>query len=60
MVTSSLKEGRVPLEWKRANIIRIFKGGKSTKPLNDRPVSKRTGEQRWMGVHCVPGHKKGF
>ncbi|MPC52641.1 hypothetical protein E2C01_046516 [Portunus trituberculatus] len=25
MVTSSLKEGKVPLEWKRANIIPIFK-----------------------------------
>ncbi|MPC15513.1 hypothetical protein E2C01_008306 [Portunus trituberculatus] len=58
MVTSSLKEGRVPLEWKRANIIPIFKEGKSTEPLNYRPV--RIGEQRWMGGLGIPGYKKGF
>ncbi|MPC48860.1 hypothetical protein E2C01_042646 [Portunus trituberculatus] len=38
IVTSSLKEGRVPMEWKRTNLISIFKGGKSTEPLNYRPV----------------------
>ncbi|MPC68942.1 hypothetical protein E2C01_063154 [Portunus trituberculatus] len=58
MVISSLKDGRVPLEWNRANIIPIFNGGKSNEPLNYRLV--RTGEQRWMGGHCVPGHEKSF
>ncbi|MPC59469.1 hypothetical protein E2C01_053488 [Portunus trituberculatus] len=33
MVTTSLKEWRVQLEWKKANIIPIFKRGKSTEPL---------------------------
>ncbi|MPC50577.1 hypothetical protein E2C01_044406 [Portunus trituberculatus] len=55
-----LKEGKVPLEWKRANIIPIFKGQKSAEPLNYRSVNRRTGEQRWMGGHCASGHKKGF
>lgn len=39
LVNSSIKEGKVPQEWKRANIIPLFKGGKSTEPLNYRPVS---------------------
>ena len=39
VITSSIKEGRVPKEWKRANIVPIYKGGKKTDPLNDRPVS---------------------
>ncbi|MPC28457.1 hypothetical protein E2C01_021662 [Portunus trituberculatus] len=56
-VISSLKEARVPLEWKRANMISIFKGRKSHEPLNTRPVNK-TGEQRWMGGHGIPEHKK--
>ncbi|MPC20626.1 hypothetical protein E2C01_013578 [Portunus trituberculatus] len=57
MVTSSLKEGRVPLEWKRDKIIPIFKGGKSPEPLNYLQML-RTGEQRWKGGHSIPGHKK--
>ena len=39
MITSSIKEGRVPKEWKRANIVPIYKGGKQTDLLNYRPVS---------------------
>ena len=39
VINSSLKEGKVPREWKRANIIPIYKGGKKTEPLNYRPVS---------------------
>ena len=39
IITSSLKEGRVPKEWKRASIVPIYKGGKRTEPLNYRPVS---------------------
>ena len=39
VITSSIKEGRVPKEWKRANIVPIYKGGKKTDPLNYRPVS---------------------
>ena len=39
IINTSLKEGRVPKEWKRANIVPIFKGGIKTEPLNYRPVS---------------------
>ena len=39
MINSSLKEGRVPREWKRANIVPIYKGGKKTEPLYYRPMS---------------------
>ena len=39
IINSSLEEGRVPKEWKRANIVPIFKGGTKTEPLNYRPVS---------------------
>ena len=39
VISSSLKEGKVPREWKRANIVPIYKGGKKTEPLNYRPVS---------------------
>ena len=39
LITSSIEEGRVPQEWKRANIVPIYKGGKMTDPVNYRPVS---------------------
>ena len=39
VITSSIKEERVPKEWKRANIVPIYKGGKKTDPLNYSPVS---------------------
>ena len=35
----SLKEGMVPLEWKEANIIPLFKKGSRNKSENYRPVS---------------------
>ena len=35
----SLKEGVVPFEWKKANIIPIFKNGSRNKSDNYRPVS---------------------
>ena len=35
----SLQEGIVPLEWKEANIIPLFKKGSRNKSVNDRPVS---------------------
>ena len=35
----SLQEGIVPLEWKEANIIPLFKNGSRNKPVNYRPVS---------------------
>ena len=28
VITTSIEEGRVPQEWKRANIVTIYKGGK--------------------------------
>ena len=39
IITSSLKEGKVPKEWKRANIVPIYKSGNKMDPLNYRPVS---------------------
>ena len=39
IIESSLKESRVPLDWKRANILPIHKGGDKEEPLNYRPVS---------------------
>ncbi len=51
------KEGKIPLDWKRANIVPIFKGGNKENPLNYRPVSitsvvakvaERIVKNRWM------------
>ena len=39
IISSSLNEGKIPKDWKRANIVPIFKGGDPQKPLNYRPVS---------------------
>jgi hypothetical protein len=36
---TSLSQGRVPLEWKKALVCPIFKGGSRTSPNNYRPVS---------------------
>ena len=38
-ILSSLTEGKVPTDWKRADIVPIFKGGNKEEPLNYRPVS---------------------
>ena len=35
----SLSEGRLPLDWKVANIVPIFKKGNKSSPCNYRPVS---------------------
>ena len=35
----SLQEGILPLEWKEANIIPLFKKGSRNKSVNYRPVS---------------------
>ena len=35
----SLLQGKVPKDWKRANIVPIYKGGNRDNPLNYRPVS---------------------
>ena len=35
----SLQEGMLPLEWKEANIIPLFKKGSRNKSVNYRPVS---------------------
>ena len=39
MVMHSLRTGELPIEWKRANIIPIYKGGDKEDPLNYRPIS---------------------
>ena len=39
VIESSLKESRVPLDWKRTNIVPIHKGADNEEPLNYRPVS---------------------
>lgn len=35
----SLEVGKLPLDWKRANVVPIFKSGNREQPLNYRPVS---------------------
>ena len=42
IIRMSLSESRVPKEWKKANIIPIYKGGIKEEPLNYRPVSFRS------------------
>ena len=39
IIKASLDEGLVPLEWKKAHIVAIYKGSKRERPLNYRPVS---------------------
>ena len=39
IVSTSLETGKVPKEWKRAEVIPIYKSGNRTEPLNYRPVS---------------------
>ena len=39
IINLSLKEGRVPHEWKRASITPLFKGGDNMLPVNYRPIS---------------------
>ena len=39
IIESSLKESRVPLDWKRANIVPIHKGGDKEEPLHYIPAS---------------------
>ena len=39
LINASLSQGKLPMDWKRANIVPIFKGGSKDDPLNFRPVS---------------------
>ena len=39
IIRHTLDKGELPLEWKRANIVPIYKGGDKEDPLNYRPVS---------------------
>ncbi|XP_076062422.1 uncharacterized protein LOC143037755 [Oratosquilla oratoria] len=39
LINSSLKEGKIPEDWKNANIVPIHKGGNKEEPTNYRPVS---------------------
>lgn len=34
IINRSLKEGKVPREWNRANVVPIYKGGNKMEPLN--------------------------
>ena len=38
VIMSSLAEGKAPIDWKRADIVPIFKRGNKKDPLNYRPV----------------------
>ena len=39
LISRSLLQGKIPKDWKRANIVPIYKGGNKENPLNYRPVS---------------------
>ena len=39
LISLSLSKGKLPKDWKRANIVPIYKGGSKDNPLNYRPVS---------------------
>ena len=39
IIKFSLKTGKVPKEWKRADIMAIYKNGNKEEPRNHRPVS---------------------
>ena len=39
IINCSLESGKVPREWKRAEIVPIYKSGRKEEPLNYRPVS---------------------
>ena len=39
LIKCSVQTGKVPKEWKRADIVPIYKSGKKDEPLNYRPVS---------------------
>ena len=39
IIQYSLASGTVPVEWKRADVVPIYKSGKKEEPLNYRPVS---------------------
>ncbi len=38
LINVSLSQGKIPLDWKRANIVPIYKGGIKEDLLNYRPV----------------------
>ncbi len=57
IIIHSLKEGRVPMDCERANIVKIFKGGNKDKTSNYSPVSltsvvvkicKRVIKDKWI------------
>lgn len=39
IIDCSLKEGKIPQDWKNANVVPIHKGGNKEEPTNYRPVS---------------------
>ena len=51
VITSSIEEGRVPQEWKRANIVPIYKNGKKIDPLNCTPVTNKSCQQNLRDIN---------
>ena len=39
IISCSIETGNVPVEWKRANVVPLYKNGNRQEPLNYRPVS---------------------
>lgn len=38
MINTSLPKGKMPREWKRTNVVPLYKGGKKIELVNYRPV----------------------
>ena len=64
IIRCSLETGEVPVEWKRAEVIPIYKSGRREEPLNYRPVSltsvvckicERVIKKRW--INFLEDHK---
>ena len=73
LISLSLLQSKMPKDWKRANIVPIFKGGNKENPLNYRPVSllsvvgklcERVVKEKWTkhleGKEVLTIHQYGF
>ena len=64
MFEKSLTDGKIPREWKEANVTAVYKQGARKKPENYRPVSltiksgrKGDGKDYKEGFGDIPGGK---